>query len=144
MRIELSNQDWPFLRLIIIPRIPTNIVIVRYMIFEKHDKYMIINNNSGSMHHKQDKFYGVHVYLRSNHISLVTSHIYQRGLCAEEIKEEEEAIIKPAAEGTGIPYETRPSQSKIKSNSHYQDLPNLIHERRAKLKKREIERNTRR
>ena len=34
-------------------------------------------------------------------------------------EEEEEAIVKPAAEGTGIPYETRPSQSTIKSNSNY-------------------------
>ena len=34
----------------------------------------------------------------------------------EVLQEEEEgAIIKPAAEGTGIPYETRPSQSTIKT-----------------------------
>ena len=38
-------------------------------------------------------------------------------------KEEEEAIIKPAAKGTGIPYETRPSQSTIKPHYHNQDLP---------------------
>ena len=38
-------------------------------------------------------------------------------------EEEEEAIIKPAAEGTEIPYETRPSQSTIKPPYHNQDLP---------------------
>ena len=38
-------------------------------------------------------------------------------------EEEEEAIIKPAAEGTGIPYEARPSQSTIKPHYHNQDLP---------------------
>ena len=36
-------------------------------------------------------------------------------------EEEEEAIIKPAAEGTRIPYEERPSQSTIKPHYHNQD-----------------------
>ena len=40
-------------------------------------------------------------------------------------EEEEEAIIRPAAEGTGIPYEKRPSQSTIKPHYHNQDLPKL-------------------
>ena len=39
-------------------------------------------------------------------------------------EEEEEAIIKPAAEGTGIPCETRPSQSTIKPHYQHQDFPN--------------------
>ena len=38
-------------------------------------------------------------------------------------EEEEEAIVKPAAEGTGIPYKTTPSQSTIKPHYHNQDLP---------------------
>ena len=37
MRIKLSNRECPFLRLLLIPRIPTNIVIIRYMIFENHN-----------------------------------------------------------------------------------------------------------
>ena len=41
----------------------------------------------------------------------------------EVLQEEEEAITKPAAEGTGIPHETRPSQSTIKPHYHSQDLP---------------------
>ena len=41
----------------------------------------------------------------------------------EVLQEEEEAIIKPAAEGTEIPYETRSSQSTIKPHYHNQDLP---------------------
>ena len=42
-------------------------------------------------------------------------------------EEEEEAIIKPAAEETGIPYKVRPSQSTIKPHYHNQDPPNHIH-----------------
>ena len=42
-----------------------------------------------------------------------------------EVLQEEEAIIKPAAEGTGIPYKARPSQSTIKPHYHNQDLPKL-------------------
>ena len=46
----------------------------------------------------------------------------------EVLQEEEEGIIKnPAAEGTGISYETRPSQSTIKPHYHSQDFPNHIH-----------------
>ena len=42
----------------------------------------------------------------------------------EVLQEEEEGtIIKPAAEGTGIPYETRPSQSTIKPHYHSQGPP---------------------
>ena len=45
-----------------------------------------------------------------------------------EVLPEEEVITKPAAEGTGIPYETRPSQSTIKPHYHNQDLPTPTHE----------------
>ena len=34
MRIELSNREWTFLRLLCIARLPTITVIVRYTIFE--------------------------------------------------------------------------------------------------------------
>ena len=43
MRIELSNREWPYLRLSTIVRLPTITVIVRYS---------IIINNLCSMHHE--------------------------------------------------------------------------------------------
>ena len=41
-------------------------------------------------------------------------------------EEEEEAIMKPAAEGTRIPYNTRPSQSTIQPHYHKPRPPQSI------------------
>ena len=43
-------------------------------------------------------------------------------------EEEEEAITKPAAEGTGIPHKTRPSQSTINHTTTTKTSPNHIYE----------------
>ena len=42
MRIELSNREWPFLRLEYSSRIPTITLIVRYMISEIDDARCIV------------------------------------------------------------------------------------------------------
>ena len=64
MRIVFFNREWLFSQQFLVPRVRTNVQIARFVVVMP-----------SPMHRGYHKFYGVHVYLQSNRISLLSMHL---------------------------------------------------------------------